>query len=121
MEYNEDYESITAELDHYTLGYEAGKIGKGNNPDPYWTLAEQHLYKAGWEDGAGEYEMAHSVRPVEADYYIINDPPYGFEWTGEKRVAQPGEYYLTKNGNAKVQIGTRKNNQTRHILRKKTI
>ncbi len=106
-------------LDTYTLGYGAGKMGIDFRPLLRWTDEETALYKEGWEDGHGEYEMAHSVRPVEDDYYLVNDPPYGFEWVGEKRVAQDGEYYLTKNGNAKKQVGTRGNNQTRHILRRK--
>ena len=106
-------------IDPYTLGYEEGKVGKPNNPPTIWFQEEKDQYEEGWIDGQGEYEMAHSVRPVEADYYLVNDPPYGYEWAGEKRVAQNGEYYLTKNGNAKKQVGTRGNNQTRHILRRK--
>ena len=114
-----DYESLTAEEDMYTHGYNEGRHGVAFNPAPGWNDEERSLYKQGWEDGAGEYEAAHSVRPVEADYYLVNDPPYGYEWVGEKRVAQDGEFYLTKNGNAKKQVGTRGNNQTRHILRRK--
>jgi len=105
--------------DPYTLGYEEGKMGIESLPPPRWNSEEVALYKEGWEDGNGEYEMAHSVRPVDEDYYIVNSAPYGYEWVGEKRVAQDGEYSLTKNGNAKKQVGTRGNNQTRHILRRK--
>ena len=106
--------------DPYTLGNEEGKAGAPNDPPKHWLGKDKDEYEAGWIDGQGEYEMAHSVRPVEADYYLVNDPPYGYVWAGEKRVAQDGEYYLTKNGNAKKQVGTRGNNQTRHILKRKT-
>ena len=116
---NDYYESLTAEEDMYTHGYNEGRHGVAFNPAPGWNDEERSLYKQGWDDGAGEYEASHSVRPVEDDYYLVNAAPYGYEWVGEKRVAQDGEFYLTKNGNAKKQVGTRGNNQTRHILRRK--
>ena len=112
-------EPKTEDSDPYTLGYEHGRKNIGMSPHRWKTDEERNLSQQGFEDGLGEFEQAHAVRPVDADYYALNPAPHGFEWTGEKRVAQHGEYYLTKNGNAKMQSGTRRNNQTRHILRRK--
>lgn len=99
----------------YELGYEDGLEGLAQSI--YYRNDDE--YEAGYVDGTGDRErdqLAKSVRPVDPEA-ALGDPPWGFEFTGEKRVAGPGEYYLTKNGNAKKQVGVRKNNQTRHILR----
>jgi hypothetical protein len=102
----------------YELGYHEGRANRTASLPRTWTLEEQETYEAGWIDGQGEYQSALGVRPVDAAFREVNVAPPGFEYTGEKRVAQDGEYYLTKNGNAKQQVGQRGNAQTRHILRR---
>lgn len=92
----------------YKLGYEDGKAGKAA------AVAHVHdvNYSMGYEDGKGDRE----TRPVSEDYFDYNDPPVGFVFTGEKRTPEPGEWYLSKNGNAIQSKKVRGNNQTRHIL-----
>jgi hypothetical protein len=95
----------------YKMGYADGLAG---NPAHASYVSEPN-YFAGYEDGKAD---APFKKPVGEHYTEVNKPPRGFEFTGEKRVAQPGEWYLTKNGNAARQEGTRRNEQTRHILRR---
>lgn len=94
----------------YQMGYDEGQAGKSANP----SYVHDENYEMGFLDGQGDRERA---RAVDSEYATFNDPPDGFEFTGEKRVARPGEWYVTKNGNASKQVGHRKNSQTRHILR----
>ena len=101
----------------YNLGYQEGRANKTRSMGA-WNTEQQETYEAGWTDGQGEYQAALGIRPVDAAFREVNLAPPGFEYTGEKRVAQDGEYYLTKNGNAKKQVGQRGNAQTRHILRR---
>lgn len=96
----------------YRRGYNDALAGRSASAS-YVTDAN---YKLGYEDGTGDKEYK---KPVGEFYDELNEAPVGFEFTGDKRVAQPGEWYLTKNGNAKRQEGYRRNNQTRHILRRK--
>lgn len=97
----------------YEKGYNDAMASRSANA-AYINLTE---YKQGYEDGTGDKEYK---KPIGEFYDELNKAPVGFEFIGEKRVAQPGEYYLTKNGNAKRQEGVRRNNQTRHILRRIT-
>lgn len=93
----------------YDLGYEDGKGGKASNAS---YVIDKH-YSMGYEDGRGDFA---AEKPVAEDFPEYNNPPDGFVFTGEKRTPEPGEYYLTKNGNAKLADKVRGNNQTRHIL-----
>ena len=95
----------------YQQGYDDGKAGEAANA----SYVHDENYEMGYLDGSGDRSRD---RPVDNEFAIYNDPPAGFEFVGRKRVAQPGEWYLTKNGNAKQQVGVRGNAQTRHILRK---
>lgn len=94
----------------YNAGYEDGKAAKAMNAswmtDPNYTM--------GYNDGKGDRTIE---RPVEELYTDFNDAPEGFEYTGEKRVAEPYEFYLSKGGSATFLERPRKNKQTRHILR----
>jgi hypothetical protein len=98
-------------LSPYEIGYREGKAGK--HPDPIITTQDE--YMLGWEDGAADYA---NIRPVDDLYYKANEAPSGFEWTGEKRTPEPGDYYLSKNGNAILCEKVRGNNQKRHILKR---
>lgn len=93
----------------YELGYNDGKGGKAASP----SYVDDPNYALGYEDGKGD---ADAARPVAENFVDHNDPPEGFAFTGEKRTPEPGEYYLSKNGNAIQAKRERKNNQTRHIL-----
>lgn len=95
----------------YEMGYKDGKEGKSANP----SHVHDDNYEMGFKDGEGDRARNRAVDP---QYTVFNEAPVGFEFTGQKRVANPGEWYLTKNGNAKRQVGVRKNEQTRHILKK---
>jgi len=95
----------------YEMGYNDGKAGKAANA----SFVHDKNYEMGFLDGEGD--RSHN-RPVDPQFVEFNEAPVGFEFTGEKRVARPGEWYLTKNGNASRQVGVRKNEQTRHILRR---
>jgi len=96
--------------DLYSRGYEDGKAGRAMEPAHH----TDENYMLGYEDGKGDGE--HN-KPANAEFSAFNDPPEGFEFTGEKRVPLPYEYYLTKAGNAGILKRERKNNQTRHILK----
>lgn len=93
----------------YTMGYEDAKAGKAANA----SNAHDPNYEMGYTDGKGDMV---ANRPVGEQYDEYNDPPEGYCFTGEKRVPEPGEYYLSKNGNAILAKKVRGNNQTRHIL-----
>jgi hypothetical protein len=92
----------------YQLGYDDGKAGKAAN------VAHVHEdnYEMGYQDGKGDRD----ARPVADEYFDRTDPPVGFTFTGEKRTPEPGEWYVSKNGNAIQAKKVRGNNQTRHIL-----
>ena len=99
--------------DDYSLGYEDGKMGL--QPNIYLNSDE---YKLGYEDGYGEFMLkrqAEGHRYVD-DEAMLGDPPTGFVFSGEKRTPEPGDFYLTKNGGAKLSVSVRKNSQKRHIL-----
>jgi hypothetical protein len=107
---------LILEQDPYAWGYTDAKMG--NRRDPLHGNDEE--YELGYLDGLGDkmnQDLAAAVRPVD-DERALGDPPLGFEWTGEKKTPEPGEYYLTKNGNAKLAEKVRGNAQTRHILRR---
>lgn len=95
--------------DLYNLGYEDGKAGKAMAAaymtDPNYTM--------GYEDGKGDAKIE---KPVEKEYTEFNDAPEGFRFFGVKRVPQPYEFYLSKNGSPTYLTRERKNSQTRHIL-----
>lgn len=102
--------------DHYQFGYEDGKAGRMSDP----MFHQYDDYELGYVDGQGDKDMldiAKAARPVDPER-ALGDPPSGFEWTGEKKTPSPGEYYLTKNGNAKLADKVRGNAQTRHILKR---
>jgi len=92
----------------YEQGYQDGKNGKAANA----SHVHDTNYQMGYEDGKGD----RSNRPVESEFAEMNEPPVGFVFTGEKRTPEPGEWYLSKNGNAIMAKKVRGNNQTRHIL-----
>jgi hypothetical protein len=92
----------------YQMGYDDAKAGKAANAS---YVHEEH-YQMGYEDGRGD----RAARPVGDNYTELNDPPEGFVFTGEKRTPDPGEWYLSKNGNAIRAKKVRGNNQTRYIL-----
>jgi len=96
--------------DLYNLGYEDGKEGKAANA----SLVTESHYEMGYNDGKGDRVIE---RPVEDGFTDFNDAPSGFEYTGEKRVPGPHEFYLSKGGSATFLTRPRRNNQTRHILR----
>lgn len=100
----------------YEAGYEDGKAGL--SPSIYYTHDDD--YQTGYADGKGELELARLAegRRYVDDEAVLGNPPPGFEFTGERKTPEPGEYYLTKNGNAKLATKVRGNNQTRHILRR---
>lgn len=93
----------------YQLGYDDAKAGKSANA----SHVHDENYEMGYTDGRGDAIMN---KPVSEEFSEYNDPPEGFAFTGEKRVPDPGEYYLSKNGNAILAKKVRGNNQTRHIL-----
>lgn len=92
----------------YQMGYDDAKAGRAANA----SNVDEENYKMGYEDGRGDLD----ARPVGDNYTELNDPPVGFVFTGEKRTPDPGEWYVSKNGNAIQAKKVRKNNQTRYIL-----
>lgn len=94
----------------YNAGYADGKSGKAMEP----ACMSKSAYKMGYEDGRGD---ASIEKPSSDEFSVFNDAPEGFEYTGEKRVPMPYEFYLSKNGNATFLTRERKNSQKRHILR----
>jgi hypothetical protein len=101
---------MTIDNEMYERGFSHAK--RWSFPSRYYKGNED--YMAGWNDG----KDAGGNRPVDDEYVVMADPPHGYEWTGEKRVPEPGDYYLSKGGNATLAKKVRKNNQTRHILRR---
>lgn len=95
--------------DLYQAGYNDGKDGKAMNA----SLNTEPNYMMGYEDGKGDTKME---KPTKEEYKEFNDPPEGFDFTGEKRVPEAYEFYLSKNGSPTFLTRRRKNNQTRHIL-----
>jgi len=95
--------------DLYELGYNDGKVGKAM--EPAWMVDSN--YMLGYEDGKGDFT---SKQATSEDFTAFNDPPEGFQFTAMKRVPNPYEFYLSKNGNATYLTRPRANNQTRHIL-----
>lgn len=93
----------------YQMGYDDAKAGKAAEA----SFVHDENYELGYTDGKGDVVMN---KPVSAAFDEFNDPPVGFAFTGEKRTPEPGEYYLSKNGNAIQAKKVRGNNQTRHIL-----
>ncbi len=96
--------------DRYNQGYEDGKKGRAANA----SFVNDHDYEMGFEDGRGDYEMNKPSGDVYAD---VNPAPEGFAYTGEKRVPDPYEFYVSKMGRATYLDRPRKNSQTRHILK----
>lgn len=102
----------------YEIGYSDGRAGYSSS------LIEgvYDSYHAGYVDGSGDLALQAEqavVRPVDPLYPVLGNPPEGFVFTGEKRVPQANEWYLSKNGNATYLDRPRRNNQTRHILKPK--
>lgn len=105
----------TAELSDYELGYNDGNEGK--RVDMY--LSGNEDYMTGYTDGEGQRELdglQNNYRPVDEEYALLGDPPAGFNWAYDKRTPEPGDYYLSKGGNANLAKKVRGNAQTRHIL-----
>lgn len=94
----------------YEMGYEDGRAGKTASA----TYISDSNYAMGFEDGRGDADIE---KPVSDKFTEFNDAPEGFEFTGEKRVPEPYEFYLSKGGSATFLRRERKNNQTRHILK----
>jgi hypothetical protein len=93
----------------YQKGYDDGRNGKAASP----AYVDDTNYSLGYEDGKGDRARHHAVAD---DYDEQNAPPPGFAFTGEKRVPEPYEWYLSKAGNATYLERERRNAQTRHIL-----
>lgn len=107
--------TVSRESDFYQMGYNDGLYGVRKD----LTFGRDESYELGYDDGYGEYLLDNSAASARAvdDEAVLGEPPAGFEFTGERKTPEPGEYYLTKNGNAKLSMKVRGNAQTRHILR----
>lgn len=102
--------------------YDRGYVDGYANVSKNLVLALLDIYEMGYVDGEGDRLNGVKTPKVKSafigdDFYKWNDPPKGYEFTGEHRTPQKGEIYLTKNGNAGVAKSDPKNGRQRHMLK----
>lgn len=84
----------------------------------------EEAYIMGLEDGRADRAAGAKPEGVKSAFITDtfckdNDPPAGYNWTGERRTPKKGEVYLTKAGNAGVAKTEAKNGRQRWILKAK--